>query len=400
MHLRGHGDNPREATMTRWAWALVVAMLVSACTTRPVVPDTQATLFDDAAFQPPSVHIAAADVFAMTPAMRAYFEREVAPAQYKRGMQRGLVDALYAREQLQLRYDNAYTRTAAEAFESRAGNCMSLVVMTAAFAKHAGMPVRYQSVQVDPTYGRRGNLYFSIGHVNVSLGRHLSVSSTDGRSSDWLTIDFLPQADAGRQRVEAVEERTLVAMFMNNKAAESLEAGRLDDAYWWARAAIEQDRQLLIAYNTLAVVYRRHGELDDAERVLRFALTLEPDNTNVLGNLANLLADSGRGAEAQQLQARLARLQPDPPFKYFDLGQEAMRRGDWAAARDLFQREIDRDPDYHEFHFWIAQAYLRLGDANRARKHLAAALENSGTADQQATYSAKLQKLKAQRLLN
>lgn len=385
--------------MTRWAWVLV-AMLVSACATRPVVPDTQATLFDDAAFQPASVHIAAADVFAMTPAMRAYFEREVAPAQYKRGMQRGLVDALYAREQLQLRYDNAYTRSAAEAFDARAGNCMSLVVMTAAFAKHAGMPVRYQSVQVDPTYGRRGNLYFSIGHVNVSLGRHLSVSSADGRSGDWLTIDFLPQADAGRQRVEAVEERTLVAMFMNNKAAESLEAGRLDDAYWWARAAIEQDRQLLIAYNTLAVVYRRHGELDDAERVLRFALTLEPDNTNVLGNLANLLVDRGRGTEAQLLQARLAKLQPDPPFKFFDLGQEAMRRGDWAAARDLFQREIDRDPDYHEFHFWIAQAYLRLGNGNRARKHLAAALENSGTAEQQATYSAKLQKLKAQRLLN
>ena len=389
--------------MRRWAlWflAMLVAVLGSACTTRPVVPDTRAALFNDAAFQPAGVPIAAADVFRMTPAMREYFEREVAPAQLKRGLQRGLIDALYAREQLKLRYDNEYTRTAAEAFEARAGNCLSLVVMTAAFAKHAGMPVRYQSVSVDPTYGRRGNLFFSIGHVNVSLGRFLSVNSADARSSDWLTIDFLPQADSGRQRFQAVDEHTLVAMFMNNKAAEALGAGRLDDAYWWARAAIEQDRQLLIAYNTLGVVYRRHGDLDDAERVLRFALTLEPDNTNVLGNLAHLLADRGRSDEAQQLQLRLARLQPDPPFKYFDLGMEAMRRAEWASARDHFQREIDRDPDYHEFHFWIAQAYLRLGDAGRARKHLAAAIENSGTLDQQAGYSAKLQKLKAQRLLN
>jgi Tfp pilus assembly protein PilF len=389
--------------MRRWAlWflAMLVAVLGSACATRPVVPDTQAALFNDAAFQPAGVPIAAADVFRMTPAMRDYFDREVAPAQRKRGVQRGLIDALYAHEQLKLRYDNEYTRTAAEAFEARAGNCLSLVVMTAAFAKHAGMPVRYQSVSVDPTYGRRGNLFFSIGHVNVSLGRYLSVSSADARSSDWLTIDFLPQADAGRQRFETVEEPTLVAMFMNNKAAEALGAGRLDDAYWWARAAIEQDRQLLIAYNTLGVVYRRHGDLDDAERVLRFALTLEPDNINVLGNLAHLLADRGRTGEAQQLQLRLARLQPDPPFKYFDLGMEAMRRAEWASARDHFQREIDRDPDYHEFHFWIAQAYLRLGDAGRARKHLAAAIENSGTLDQQASYSAKLQKLKAQRLLN
>lgn len=389
--------------MTRWAlWlpAMLLAMLVSACSTRPVVPDTQATLFNDAAFRPASVRIVAADVFAMTPEMRAYFEREVAPAQMKRGIQRGLIDALYTRDQLKLRYDSEFTRTAAEAFEARAGNCLSLVVMTAAFAKHAGMPVRYQSVHVDPTYGRRGNLFFSIGHVNVSLGRYLSINTADARSRDWLTIDFLPQADAGRQRFEAVEEPTLIAMFMNNKAAEALGAGRLDDAYWWARAAIEQDRQLLIAYNTLGVIYRRHGELDEAERVLRFALTLEPDNTNVLGNLAHLLADRGRADEAQLLNARLARLQPEPPFKFFDLGMEAMRRGEWASARELFQREIDRDPDNHEFHFWIAQAYLRLGDAGRARKHLAAALENSGTVEQQATYSAKLQKLKAQRLLN
>ena len=48
----------------------------------------------------------------------------------------------------------------------------------------------------------------------------------------------------------------------------------------------------------------------------------------------------------------------------------------------------------------LIKAYLRLGDAGRARKHLAAAIENSGTLDQQAGYSAKLQKLKAQRLLN
>jgi transglutaminase-like putative cysteine protease len=150
---------------------VLVAVLVSACATRPQVPDTAESLFDDAAFRPASVRIDAADVFTLTPEMRAYFEREISPAQQRRGLQRGLIDALYAQNQLKLRYDNEYTRTAAEAFESRAGNCLSLVVMTAAFAKHAGMPVRYQSVHVDPSYGRRGNLYFSIGHVNVSLGR-------------------------------------------------------------------------------------------------------------------------------------------------------------------------------------------------------------------------------------
>jgi Tfp pilus assembly protein PilF len=379
--------------MTRWALLCIVVWL-AACTTKPVVPPTHSALFQDAAFKPPAEQIAASEVFALTPEMRDYFDREVAPMQYRRGSQEGLIEALYSNRQLKLRYDNEFTRTAAQAFESRAGNCLSLVVMTAAFAKHAGMPVRYQSVHVDPTYGRRGNLHFSIGHVNVSLGRVLGVSQANARAGDWLTIDFLPQSDTRGQRYQPVDERTLVAMFMNNKAAEAMAAGRLDDAYWWARAAILHDDQLLIAYNTLGVVYRRHGDLDDAERVLRFALMLEPNNVSVLGNLAHLLSDRGRADEAKALQATLARLQPDPPFKFFDLGVEAMQRGEWASARELFQREIDRDPDYHEFHFWIAQAYVRLGDVSRARKHLAAALENSNTLDQQSSYSAKLTKLK------
>lgn len=383
--------------MRRWV-GLLLAVGLAACSTKPVVPPVEALLFRDAAFAAPAERIEAGDVFAMTPAMRDYFQREVEPQQRRRGVQRGLVDALYTGNQLRLRYDNAFTRTAAEAFESRAGNCLSLVVMTAAFAKHAGMPVRFQSVHVDPTFGRSGNLQFSIGHVNVSLGKMLQASPTGGHTADWMTIDFLPPADTRGQRYEAVDESTLVAMFMNNKSAEALAGGRLDDAYWWARAAITQDRQLLLAYNTLGVVYRRHGDLDDAERVLRFALQLEPENTTVLGNLANLLADRGRHAEAQALQAALQRLQPDPPFKFFDQGLEAMRRGDWAAARGLFQREVDRDPDYHEFHFWLAMAHLRLGDTSQARRHLAAAAENSNTLDQQATYSAKLAKLKASAL--
>ncbi|WP_284616484.1 tetratricopeptide repeat protein [Aquabacterium humicola] len=382
--------------MRRWVlWLMTV--LLAACAAKPVVPTTSTqVLFNDGAFAPPAERIDPASVFEMTPAMREYYDQVVEPMQRRQGMQRGLIEALYTSDRLKLRYDNEFTRGAAQAFEARAGNCMSLVIMTAAFAKHAGMPVRYQSVFVDPTWGRRGDLYFTFGHVNVSLGRLLTrMPGADFGRPDWLTIDFLPQADLRGQRFELVDEETLVAMYFNNRAAEAMAANRLDEAYWYARAAIRQDPQLLIAYNTLGVVYRRHGNIDDSERVLRFALALEPRNTNVMGNLAQLLADRGQHEESQQLLATLAKLQPDPPFKHFNEGLEAMRRADYRAARSAFERELRRDPDYHEFHFWLALAHLHLGDAAQARKHLAIAAENSGTREDQMRYSAKLSKLKA-----
>ena len=65
---------------------------------------------------------------------------------------------------------------------------------------------------------------------------------------------------------------TVVAMFMNNRAAESIAQGKLDDAYWWARAAIVHDPNFIAAYNTLGVAYHRKGRLAEAHRRIEEAL--------------------------------------------------------------------------------------------------------------------------------
>lgn len=379
--------------MARWV-LLLVALCLSACATRPVVTRSE-YLFDDALFKPASVNIDAADVLRLSPAMQAYLQRERVSGGFHREPHRALLDALYSRNQLQLRYDSGPTRNAAEAFDLRAGNCMSLVIMTAAFARELGLQVRYQNVHTDTNWGRRGDLYFAIGHINLSLGRSLMQTRGAGDSTDWLTVDFLPQSDLRGQRYDVIEEPTLIAMYMNNKAAEALSQGQVDDAYWWARAALQQDRQLLLAYNTLGVVYQRSGHPMQAEQVLRFVMAMEPDNLQVLGNLAQLLSAQGRMAEAQPLIDKVARMQPVPPFKYFDEGRQAMDQGDFRRARQLFERELARDPDYPEFHFWLALAYLKMGEAQLASRHLAAARDHSGSRAEEALYAAKLARLKA-----
>ena len=376
-----------------WAWMVPVAIVLAGCASAPEVVPPAGSLFADAAFAPPSRAIDPAQVFALSPAMRGYLAREIDEEVDRRGLQQGLVDALYSRQQLALSYDAEYTRNAAEAFEAKAGNCLSLAIMTASFAKALGLAVRFRSVEVEDSWGRDGDLALYIGHVNVSIGKKVPVVRTVEQSPDWWTIDFVPVTQAQRQRGEWIDEERIVAMYMNNKAAESLARGRVDEAYWWVREAIGQAPRFADLYNTLGVVYLRHGQLPQAEAALRAALGLKRSHPQALGNLALLLHRQGREAEAATVDEQIARLRAQSPFASYNRGRQAYEAGDYPRARIEFERALAASGDFHEFHYWMALTFLRLGERQRALTHLRAAERNSVTHGQQAAYAMKLQRL-------
>lgn len=379
------------------AWgvaALAGSLLAAACSQAPRATEPTSLLRDEL-FAPVAVVADPRQVLAPSEAMRRYADERLAGPSAPRDHRQALLLALQHPQGLQLRYDTEVTRTAAEAFEQRAGNCLSLVMMTAAFARHLGLPVRLQSVVVDEEYSRAGGLFLAAGHVNLSVGRHERVA--DAREPTWTTIDFLPDVDLRRQRVRPLSEPTMLAMYLNNRAAEALAAERIDESYAWARAALLRDPAYLPGVNTLGVVYTRAGHPQPAERALRHVIEHDPENPHALSNLARLLESQGRPAEAAPLAARLAELQPQPPFWYFDRGREAMARGDFAAARDLFRRELRRQPNQHEVHHQLAVAYAALGDAAAAARHLEIARENSPTRGTRALYAGKLEQLRSDR---
>ncbi len=374
------------------------AMLVTACASTPSTraPDG---LFNDRLFQPQTERISAEDVFALSGEMKQYLRVDIAADLRSKGARQGLADAVGRSGQLKLDYDAIKTRNAAEAFAARSGNCLSLVIMTAAFAKALDLPVRFQSVYADETVSRAGDIQFYIGHVNLTLGEKVIYVGPGRASHDLLTVDFLPPRESLGLSTRVVSEESIVAMYMNNRAAELLVQGKVDRAYWWARAAIGADPRFLSAYNTLGIIYQRQGALESAEKVFTYALDREPGNTRVMSNLARLFDKMGRANEANLLTAKLERLEPHPPFSYFNLGMKALREGNPEVARDLFSKEVDRVPYYHEFRFWLGVAYLSLGDAGRARKELALAAEYATTRDQHDLYAAKLDRLRASYLL-
>ncbi len=375
---------------------LLLALMVGACATTPPAPPSQ--LLNDHLFAAPSERISADDVFALSDDMKRYLAEEIDGRPLGRGGRQGLVDALYHRGQLKLEYDSVMTRNAAQAFADRAGNCLSLVIMTAAFAKAMDLPVRFQSVASDDTVARSGDIHFFVSHVNLALGSKPVEWGFQRGRSDEITVDFLPAQQAGAQRTRPVREEMIVAMYMNNRAAEALVGGRLDDAYAWARAAIIEEPSFLSAHNTLGVVYQRHGDLAQAEAAYAYILEREPGNTRVMANQVRLLGARGRVADAASLAAKLAQLEPNPPFSLFERGRAAMRAGDFRTARDAFASEVERAPYYHEFRYWLASAHAALGETERARKELATALEYSSSRSEHDLYAAKLDRIRASAL--
>lgn len=378
---------------------LAVCLLGSGCAgVRVPAPLPLPAVFSDASFAPPPAPVGPDQLFALSPAMRAYIgSPEFAGVMRRLGPERGLVEALYTKGELKLEYDASVTRNAAETFDARMGNCLSLVVMTAAFAKHLGLEVQYQDVMIDDVWTRSGGLYFASTHVNLSMGkRRTAQARTLGGDERMLTIDFLPPEDSARYNTHVIEERMIEAMFMNNRAAEALAANRLDEAYWWARAAVVHLPTYATPYNTLGVIYQRHGDQLLAERAFKATLTLEPESTIAMHNLVPVLSKLGKAGESAALAARLATLEPTPPYHYFHKAIKALEQERYAEARELLHKEVRRAPFNHEFHFWLAMTHWRLGEAGAARDSLALALDNSTTQAATERYSAKLAFLRSQ----
>ncbi len=158
--------------MRNWAVSLC-SFLLAACATAPV-PRAPDGLFVDRLFAASSERISAEDVFALSDEMKRYLSTEIARQVRSKGARQGLIDAIAKTGELKLEYDSMMTRNAAQAFAARSGNCLSLVIMTAAFAKALELPIRYQSVLADETVSRIGDIQFFIGHVNLTLGAKIN----------------------------------------------------------------------------------------------------------------------------------------------------------------------------------------------------------------------------------
>jgi tetratricopeptide (TPR) repeat protein len=372
--------------------------LLTACAALP--PPVATALLQDALFDHPPRPVEADAALALDDSMRGYLRDTLAGSMQRQGKARALTDALYAGKALRLDYDATYTRTAAQAFAARSGNCLSLVLMTAAFARELGLEVTFQSAWLDDAYSRGSDLTLRSGHVNLVIGPRPDAwgwrSFSTGPDPNRLQVDFLPPDALRGLRTTPIAEQTVLAMFMNNRAAEALLRHRAAEAYAWAREALRTDPGFVPAWNTLGVVYQQAGHLAPAAAAFEQVLAQDGRQVAAMWNLAQVLQAQGRDDDAARWTARRQAIEPVAPFFAQQQGEAALARGAHAEARDWFQREQRLTGESHELHFLLAQAHLGLGAWDQARHALQQAISSSPSVGQQARYAGKLARLQVQ----
>ena len=120
--------------------------------------------------------------------------------------------------------------TAAETFENRAANCLSMSIMTYALAKEANLRVEFQDIKIPEYWTRKDGYSLLNGHVNLKLFPRVDPLVVRMFDSGLL-VDFDPQDRRRSWPTRTVYSGTILAMYYNNKGADALVSNEYSKAY-------------------------------------------------------------------------------------------------------------------------------------------------------------------------
>jgi Tfp pilus assembly protein PilF len=265
-------------------------------------------------------------------------------------------------------YAAGHSTPAAQTWERKRGDCLSLAVLTYSAARALGMPAQMQEVQVPALFDRRGGLDVVNSHVNVLFERAQSGLVDHARPRD-IVVDFDPDF-ASSQRGRPLSEDAILARFYNNIAVEHLAQHERTLAYAYFKAAILADADYGAAYANLSVLYADAGMDRDAERLLHHALALGNSADVALRSLHELLVRQGRDTEAKRYARVLEARRTSDPYHWIGLGIDRLQAGDARGAVQALERARSIATGFAEVHRLLALAYWRAGDRGRAQDEL------------------------------
>ncbi len=349
-------------------------------------------LFINSSFSKPADFNNITDIYFLTEQQKAMLDSTIKPS-LSQSFTQQIVDNLLQKDYQAFDYDNSFTRTASQTLESKQGNCLSMVILSVAMAKHFDLKFKIYDVKTAPIWNRNGGLFLVNGHVNVQLqntnydSKH---SVYEFLQNEYLTLDFLPRETRRSLAKQRVSERQLAAMYFSNIAADAMVQRQWDRAYWLLRESITYDPYQSAAWNSLAVLYRYNNQETLAEQVYHHAMALAPKDTNVIANLAILLSAQGRYQELFEYQRQINLAELQNPFRYFDQAEYAMSLANYEKAVNLYKKAIKLSPHVDQFYFGLYKGYLALDRDKLAIKNLKLAREKSATVNDRSRYNDKL----------
>ena len=340
-------------------------------------------------------------IFHLSPEMKEFMDENIMVKSDPRDRMRALASGIFEHSDVSILYQNDANTIAADTFNNRMANCLSLTIMTYALADYAGIGVDFQEVDIPELWVRRDGSSMLNKHVNLKLfrKRENSIITKDGEKfivwdmSRNYTVDFDQQLAKKRFPKHVISKERVLAMFYNNNGVDALIVNNYDKAYSYFKKALQQDPTLMDTFSNLGVLYRRMGHSDKAEQNFDFALTLAPGDYSVMENLASLYRVTNRVELAEQITDELQRKRQDNPYYHYLLGQKALEQLDAEQAKKHFRRAINLLNGNHEFYFAMAQTEYLLGNEESSQRYMKQAIRYSDSEADEERYQHKIDKL-------
>lgn len=286
------------------------------------------------------------------------------------------------------------TNSAQLAATERSGNCLSLAVLTKAYASLVNLDIEFRKVNSAPIYQR------SLGVMTISshLQTHLYAPKQNINDSQTITvlrskiiIDYFPSAD--RYIGGVVNDADFSAMYYQNLAAEAIVEREFDLAYSFLVAAMELSPNNSETLNTLAVLHKISGNKSLAEDIYKSGLQGENSTVSMYSNYLLLLQEDNRIEDVALLKAKYSEIRDDNPYRWYDLANQAYGEENYSQALNYYEMSIKAAPYLHESFFGMAKTYFHLGNKQKAKMAIKKAADLAYKPSDEKLYLAKLHSL-------
>jgi tetratricopeptide (TPR) repeat protein len=262
----------------------------------------------------------------------------------------------WEKDGLGFQYRSHPTLTAAEAFEQRRGNCLSLVNLFVAIARAAELRVYFVEVEDFETFYRYEGTVVRSTHVVGGV-------ITEGA---MRTVDFLPDREKRYHKLRVIDDAQAVAHYYNAVGAEAMLAGDMERAEALFQKSIAAAPRFVGVWNNYGILLKRTGRLDEGIAALERALAIDPGFLPAMENLTGYYRLAASPDKSKQMAHRALEQKSRNPYYLSSQALAALMRGETDEAEKLLRRarRIDRT---------IPEIHLLLGRLELARNHPAKA---------------------------
>lgn len=293
------------------------------------------------------------DILAINDDIIDYLNTHVTDRSNDRVIVERLRELLFEQNYLDIQYEDEHTRTAIETFESRKGNCLSVVSLYITMARYLDVDARFQTVRVRPRWDRRGEV--------LVLSQHINAFGSLGQREQYI-VDFTPEIVVQQLTSATTSDTQARALYFNNLGVEELIVGNLEQAIVYLRNSLWIDKELSIAWSNLGATFNRSGDANLAEYAYKKAFSIDDSNATSISNLVKLYTEKGDFERAERYAKAIEKFNNRNPYFHFAQGQIAFAEGDFEVAKEHFKQAITRKDVEPEFYLALANTYKEIGD--------------------------------------